>query len=144
MSRCRDPAVLTQIQQALETDGNRRSQLQQWMASNFYDLSTMLADARPNWNRLTQAFMAAGFRNLDGSDLQPGSVRQTWYRVRRHKLAIQSRTSIPAPTVEVLSPISQPTPQPTQPPADDPMAALPADDPMAALLAEMNRRSGRV
>lgn len=135
MSRCRDPAVLAQIRQALETDGDRRSPLQQWMASNFNDLSSMLADARPNWNRLTQTFMAAGFRNLDGSDLQPGSVRQTWYRVRRHKLTGQSRTSISAPTVEVLSPINQPTPQPTQPATDDPMAAL---------LAEMNRRSGRI
>ncbi|GEO43032.1 hypothetical protein SAE02_71800 [Skermanella aerolata] len=127
--------MLAQIRQALETDGDRRSPLQQWMASNFDDLSTMLADARPNWNRLTQAFMAAGFRNLDGSDLQPGSVRQTWYRVRRRKLARQSRTSIPAPTVEVLSPITQPAAKTAQPPDDDPMAAL---------RAEMNRRSGRI
>jgi hypothetical protein len=139
MQRCRDPAVLAQIRHAFEGGGDRRPPLQQWMASNFDELSAMLEDARPNWQNLAQAFMTAGFRNLDGSDLKAGSVRQTWYRVRQRKTARRSRSVTPAPTVEVLSPTQPDPPQPSRPPAQ-----TPADDPMAALMAEMNRRSGRI
>jgi hypothetical protein len=126
MGGCRDPAKLDQIRKILEDGGDRRPPLQQWLMANYTDLDAMLSDARPNWERLTEAFMGMGFRNLDGSDLRPSTVRQAWYRVRRRKQFKAAGRANPGPTVEVLSPTD-----------------IPADDPLAAIRAEMNRRSGR-
>ena len=134
-----DPGVLLRVAQAIEEGGDRRPALYQWMISNHDDLVALFQDARLNWPHLTTVFTDLGFRNLDGSDLKPETVRRTWYRVRQRRQRIVARRALRVPAaVEVFSPaVSVPAP-PSKPPT------APADDPMAALMAEMNRRSGRI
>jgi hypothetical protein len=144
MIRRKDPAVLLKIQQAFEEGGDRRPPLHQWMASNYDALVEMFAGARVNWAHLTASFAEIGFRNGDGGDLRPETVRRTWYRVRKHKAtrARKATRQSPAP-VGVLStpapvPRSLPTPSPTPAPPTS------VNDAMADVLAEMNKRSGRI
>lgn len=135
----KDPAFLLRVRQAIEEGGDRRPALHQWMASNHDDLVALFQDVRLNWPHLTSVFTDLGFRNLDGSNLKPETVRRTWYRVRqrRQRIAARMASRIPA-IVEVFSPaVSLPAPPPKPP-------TTPADDPVAALMAEMNRRSGRI
>jgi hypothetical protein len=142
--RRRDPEML-KLQQAFEEGGDRRPPLHQWMSSNYDELVALFDGARLNWVHLTASFAEIGFQNGGGGKLRPETVRQTWYRVRKHHETKRTRKATrpsPAP-VEVLStpaPISnhRPTPSPT------PTPPVQTDDPMAAMMAEMNRRSGRI
>jgi hypothetical protein len=132
----KDPGFLLRVQQAIEEGGDRRPALYQWMASNHDELVAMFEDVRLNWPHLTTVFMGLGFRNLDGSDLKPETVRRTWYRVRKRRQKISVRSALRSPAaVEVFSPANS---------APAPPSPKPADDPMAAMMAEMNRRSGRI
>ena len=133
-----NPAILLRVRQAIEEGGDRRPALYQWMIRSHDDLVVLFQDARLNWPHLTAVFTELGFRNLDGSELKPETVRRTWYRVRQRRQRLAARMASRAPAaVEVLSPaVSRPPPPPKPPTA-------PADDPMAELMAELNRRSGR-
>ena len=134
----KDPAFLLRVRQAIEEGGDRRPALYQWMAGNHDDLVALFQDARLNWPHLTAVFTDLGFRNLDGSELKPETVRRTWYRVRQRRQRMAARVALMVPSaVEVFSPAVSTQALPPKPP----MAT--ADDPMAALMAEMNRRSGR-
>lgn len=135
--RRKDPAMLAKLQQAIDDGGDRRPPLHQWMSSNYDELIALFDDTRLNWDRITASFREMGFRNGGGGDLMPETVRQTWYRVRKHKETRARRATKPSPApVEVLR--LPPTPSPT------PAPPLQTDDPMAGLMAEMNRRSGRI
>ena len=141
-----DPASLLKLRQAFEEGGDRRPPLYQWMSSNYDELVTLFDGARLNWSHLTVAFSEMGFQNGSGGKLKPETVRQTWYRVRKHHEAKRTRkaTRPSSASVEVIStPASIPRHLPSPAPPLKPPTA-PADDPMAALLAEMNRRSGRI
>ena len=85
----------------------------------------MFEGARLNWRHLTTSFADMGFKNGNGTELQPETVRQTWYRVRKQKARMRKP---PSASVEVLSLTAQ--------------AGSP--DPLADIRAEMNKRSGRV
>jgi hypothetical protein len=142
----KDPAALLKLQQAFEQGGDRRPPLHQWMSSNHDELVALFDGARLNWVHLTSVFADMGFQNGSGGKLKPETVRQTWYRVRKHHAAKRTRkaTRPSLASVEVIStPASIPQQLPSPAPPLKPPAA-PADDPMAALLAEMNRRSGRI
>jgi hypothetical protein len=135
----KDPAFLLRMRQAIEEGGDRRPALHQWMAGNHDDLVALFEDVRLNWPHLTTVFTDLGFRNLDGSELKPETVRRTWYRVRQRRQRTAARMASKAPAiVEVFSPAASLQALPSKPPT------TPADDPMAALMAEMNRRSGRI
>ncbi|GEO42168.1 hypothetical protein SAE02_63160 [Skermanella aerolata] len=135
----KDPAFLLRVRQAIEEGGDRRPALHQWMAGNHDDLVALFEDVRLNWPHLTTVFAELGFRNLDGSDLKPETVRRTWFRVRQRRQQIAARMASRAPAaVEVFSPAASLQSLPSKPPT------APADDPMTALMAEMNRRSGRI
>ena len=142
----KDPAALLKLRQAFEEGGDRRPPLHQWMSSNHDELVTLFDGARLNWVHLTSVFAEMGFQNGSGGKLKPETVRQTWYRVRKHHEAkrIRKATRPSSASVEVIStPASIPQLLPSPAPPPKPPTA-PADDPMAALLAEMNRRSGRI
>jgi hypothetical protein len=116
------------LERALNEGGNRRPALKQWMMDDYARIAPLMRNKRPNWRRLTDAFMECGFRNNDGSDLTPEHVRQMWIDVRRAAgagwLSEDRRGGGTAPAVGQ---------------ARDPGEV----DPLARVKAEMSKRSGR-
>ena len=145
---------LARVRLAMEQGGNRRPPLYRWMMSHHTDLAEMFADARLNWERLTAEFTDLGFRNGNGSALAPGTVRKTWYRVRKRKEALVAKRAGTVVAVRVESPgpgyLPERRESPPQAQAQVQSAATRASGPgmssleaLEAMKAEMNRRSGR-
>jgi len=141
MAKADEPDILGDLQTALRTGASTRSPLFQWMLRNHDTLAETFAESRPNWTRVTELLVSKGFSNTDGKPLNPQSVRQMWFRVRKRHAAMQAGK------------------KPRQPPAAE-EDALPvrvhsakeqglepqgtgATEALARLRAEMDKRSGR-
>ncbi len=124
------------LERALNEGGNRRPALKQWMMDDYDRIAPLMRGKRPNWKRLTDAFMECGFRNNDGSDLSHEHVRQMWFEVRRAAgagwLSGDGRGGGGGGGTA---------------PADEPAVGRVRDpgevDPLARVKAEMSKRSGR-
>jgi hypothetical protein len=139
--------ILSELRTALRRGAATRSPLFQWMLRNHDRFAELVAEARPNWSRLTAEFARLGFTTAEGGPLNPQSVRQTWFRVRRRCAADRAAgkakpvpakdSGIIAPgTVALVRPADVLEPADTGRPGD-------ASDALARIKAEMDRRSGR-
>jgi hypothetical protein len=85
--------------------------------------------------------MSRGFSSTDGKPLNPQSVRQMWFRVRRRHAAIQSASQFrPAPSAEEETAPTQAHPAPTPEMKGDNLSPQELID---RVKAEMAIRSGR-
>ena len=90
MAKADQPDILGDLQAALRTGASTRSPLFQWMLRNHDLLAETFAESRPNWTRVTELLVSKGFSNTDGKPLNPQSVRQMWFRVRKRHAAMQA------------------------------------------------------
>jgi hypothetical protein len=140
MAKADEPDIIGDLQTALRTGASTRSPLFQWMLRNHDTLAETFAESRPNWTRVTELLVSKGFSNIDGKPLNPQSVRQMWFRVRKRHAAMQAgKKPRQTPASEDASPVrvhsakeQEPEPQGTG-----------ATDALARLRAEMDKRSGR-
>jgi hypothetical protein len=114
--------AMAELRAALSGAPGTRSSLHQWMRANHDKVSALLAEVRPNWQRLAGAFARMGLTDGSGKPPRPQTVRQTWWRVRR---AVATAKSAPGAEMRNLPVTSD------------------ASDALARLTAEMNERSGR-
>lgn len=130
---------LAALGRALADGGNRRAPLRQAMLDDYERLAGRLRGRRPNWRRITEEFMREGFRNLDGTDLDPENVRVTWYRVRRAKEAGRAGVGLPGSAPGVDAPV-----RPAVPPAVAPGdGGAGSGGSLDAVRKRMRERSGR-
>jgi hypothetical protein len=140
MEKADEPSIATDLRTALREGASMRSPLFQWMLRNHDMLVETFAESRPNWTRVTELLTSKGFSSTDGKPLNPQSVRQMWFRVRKRHAAMQAgKKPRQTPASEDASPVrvhsakeQEPEPQGTG-----------ATDALARLRAEMDKRSGR-
>ena len=101
MGKADQTDIASDLRAALYEGASTRSPLFIWMLRNHDMLVETFIEARPNWTRVTEVLMSRGFSSTDGKPLNPQSVRQMWFRVRRRHAAIQAaRQFRPAPSAE--------------------------------------------
>jgi hypothetical protein len=142
----------------LAQSGSSRSPLYRWLHANHDEFMAMVEESRPLWKVMAEGFAEIGFRTADGKPLPAGTVRNTWWRVRRDVAkarAKKSQTPKPAavsmpvvrsplpsaPPVPAVNPAPAVTPAPDDP--TDPERAKAAKEAFARMVEEMNHRSGR-
>ena len=140
----------------LAQSGSSRSPLYRWLHVNHDEFKAMVEESRPLWKVMAEGFAEIGFRTADGKPLPAGTVRNTWYRVRKDVAAARAkkkeqpaavsmpvvRSPLPsAPPVPAVNPAPAVTPAPDDP--TDPERAKAAKEAFARMVEEMNHRSGR-
>jgi hypothetical protein len=90
MEKADEPSIATDLRTALREGASMRSPLFQWMLRNHDTLVETFAESRPNWTRVTELLTSKGFSSADGKPLNPQSVRQMWFRVRKRHAAMQA------------------------------------------------------
>ena len=100
--------------------GSTRSPLYRWMRSRRAAFAAFLAEERPTWQAVAAALATRGFTGPDGGPMNPKTVRQVWWRVRRDAAAEAKRKgrSLPGPATP-----SPPPPLPAPAAAPEPRAA---------------------
>ena len=119
--------AMAELRAALSGAPGTRSSLHMWMRANHRDFAALLAEVRPNWQRLADAFVRMGLTDGNGRPPRAHTARQTWWRVRRSVAKGEPARRAEISRAEVR----------------DPPAASDAGDALARVWAEMNQRSGR-
>jgi hypothetical protein len=141
MGKADETDIASDLRAALYEGASTRSPLFIWMLRNHDMLVETFIEARPNWTRVTELLMSRGFSSTDGKPLNPQSVRQMWFRVRRRHAAIQSASQFrPAPSAEEETAPTQAHPAPTPEMKGDNLSPQELID---RVKAEMAIRSGR-
>jgi hypothetical protein len=140
MGKADETGIVTDLRTALREGASTRSPLFQWMLRNHDMLAETFAESRPNWTRVTELLMSRGFSSTDGKPLNPQSVRQMWFRVRKRHAAMRAgrKPRQAAKSEEAASVKAHPAPTP-EPKGDDPSPQELLD----RVKAEMAIRSGR-
>jgi hypothetical protein len=141
MAKADEPDIIADLQTALRTGASTRSPLFQWMLRNHDTLAETFAESRPNWTRVTELLVSKGFSNTDGKPLNPQSVRQMWFRVRKRHAAMRAdrKPRQPGAAEEDALPVRVHSAKGQEP---EPHGTG-ATEALARLRAEMDKRSGR-
>src|SRR3954469_10754604 len=136
MEKADDPSIAADLRTALRDGASMRSPLFQWMLRNHDTLVETFAESRPNWTRVTELLTSKGFSSTDGKPLNPQSVRQMWFRVRKRHAAMRAgrKPRQAAKSEEAASVKAHPAPK-----GDD----LSPQELIDRVKAEMAIRSGR-
>ena len=120
MEKADEPSIATDLRTALREGASMRSPLFQWMLRNHDMLVETFVESRPNWTRVTELLTSKGFSLTDGKPLNPQSVRQMWFRVRKRHAAMQAgkKPRQAAKSEEAASVKAHPAPTP-EPKRDD-------------------------
>jgi hypothetical protein len=115
--------------EAARTGGSTRSPLYRWMRARRAAFAVFLAEERPTWQAVTAALATRGFTGPDGGPMNPKTVRQVWWRVRRDAAAEAKRKGRPlgGPSTAPFSPPAPAAPAPRT--ASSPAFGLPLLDP---------------
>jgi len=135
--------ILADLRAALREGASTRSPLFQWMLRHHDKLADAFAESRPKWAEVAALLAGKGFTSTEGKPLNPQSVRQMWYRVRRRHAATRAGTKAPRQRPRAEEPpagvagagASAGTPAPAE--------GRSATDLLADLRKEINERSGR-
>ena len=124
---------------ALNRAGRGRVSPYRWMKRRFDAFAAMIAEKPPDWRALAEGFAEMGMTAKNGKPLSPETLRNCWWRVRRHEAAERAKRAVPIEPVAIERPVA---------PGATPEAKLAKkasvdDDPLAAMRREMNIRSGR-
>jgi hypothetical protein len=140
MEKADEPSIAADLRTALRDGASMRSPLFQWMLRNHDMLVETFAESRPNWTRVTELLTSRGFSSTDGKPLNPQSVRQMWFRVRKRHAAMRAgrKPRQATKSEEAVSVKAHPAPTP-EPKGDD----LSPQDLIDRVKAEMAIRSGR-
>jgi hypothetical protein len=140
MEKADEPSIAADLRTALRDGASMRSPLFQWMLRNHDMLVETFAESRPNWTRVTELLTSRGFSSTDGKPLNPQSVRQMWFRVRKRHAAMRAgrKPRQATKSEEAASVTAHPAPTP-EPKGDD----LSPQDLIDRVKAEMAIRSGR-
>jgi hypothetical protein len=140
MGKADETSIVTDLRTALREGASTRSPLFQWMLRNHDMLAETFAESRPNWTRVTELLMSRGFSSTDGKPLNPQSVRQMWFRVRKRHAAMQAgRKPRQAARLEEAAPVTvHPAPGP-----ETKGEGLSSQEALERVKAEMLQRSGR-
>jgi hypothetical protein len=140
MEKADEPSIATDLRTALREGASMRSPLFQWMLRNHDMLVETFAESRPNWTRVTELLTSKGFSSTDGKPLNPQSVRQMWFRVRKRHAAMQAgkKPRQAAKSEEAASVKAHPAPTPEAKGND-----LSPQELIDRVKAEMAIRSGR-
>jgi hypothetical protein len=140
MEKADEPSIATDLRTALREGASMRSPLFQWMLRNHDMLVETFAESRPNWTRVTELLTSKGFSSTDGKPLNPQSVRQMWFRVRKRHAAMQAgRKPRQAAGLEEAAPVTvHPAPAP-----ETKGEGLSSQEALERVKAEMLQRSGR-
>ena len=93
--------------------GKGRSKLYRWLYDRHDKFAAITDGQRLDWERLTAEFVAMGLT----PPVNPGSVRNTWWRVRKAYAAAQAKKAARQPPT--AAPLVQPVPPLRSGPADD-------------------------
>src|SRR5690349_1858293 len=139
MGKADETGIVTDLRTALREGASTRSPLFQWMLRNHDMLAETFAESRPNWTRVTELLMGRGFSSTDDRPLNPQSVRQMWFRVRRRHAAMQAgRKPRQAAGLEEAAPVTvHPVPTP-----GTKGEGLSSQEALERVKAEMLQRSG--
>lgn len=108
--------------------GRARSPLHDWMRARAETLAAELdPPRRPDWARVAAVLGEGGVLDGAGNAPSPQTVRQTWWRVRRERLALSSRPGGEVgkredPPAQTLPPTKVSAPTPPAPRARDDQA----------------------
>jgi hypothetical protein len=140
MGKADETGIVTDLRTALREGASTRSPLFQWMLRNHDMLAETFAESRPNWTRVTELLMSRGFSSTDGKPLNPQSVRQMWFRVRKRHAAMRAgRKPRQAARLEEATPVTvHPAPAP-----ETKGEGLSSQEALERVKAEMLQRSGR-
>src|SRR3954447_4719218 len=140
MEKADEPSIAADLRTALRDGASMRSPLFQWMLRNHDTLVETFAESRPNWTRVTELLTSRGFSSADGKPLNPQSVRQMWFRVRKRHAAMQAgKKPRQAARLEEAAPVKvYPAPTP-----ETKGEGLSSQEALERVKAEMLQRSGR-
>ena len=140
----------------------RRSPVYRWMLSNYAELREALEQDSPNWGAVAVALDKGGLTDRDGNPPAPGTVAQTWYRVRRAVMRKAARDAEPArppvavqllrpaagraaePATGAVSPPSRPSPPRPPEPSQAASAAMTVEARLRAFRAGLNAGKVRI
>lgn len=71
----------------------RQSPLFRWMRARQAAFAAFLAEDRPTWEAVAEGLVSQGFADKDGRPINPATVRNTWWRVRRDMAAARAGVS---------------------------------------------------
>jgi hypothetical protein len=142
MEKADEPSIAADLRTALRDGASMRSPLFQWMLRNHDMLVETFAESRPNWTRVTELLTSRGFSSIDSKPLNPQSVRQMWFRVRKRHAAMQAgkKPRQTAKSEEAASVKAHPAPTLETKTQD---GSLSAEEALKRVKAEMAIRSGR-
>ena len=140
MEKADESSIATDLRTALRDGASMRSPLFQWMLRNHDTLVETFAESRPNWTRVTELLTSKGFSSTDGKPLNPQSVRQMWFRVRKRHAAMRAgrKPRQAAKSEEAASVKAHPAPAP-----ETKGEGLSSQEALERVKAEMLQRSGR-
>lgn len=136
--RANDPGSgIEALRQAVALSGKpRQSPLYLWMFKRQAAFAAFLAEERPTWQAVVEGLAAQGFKNQDGTPLNPATVRNLWWRVRQSGRKAKGRAETEPAKLALADDVRPVTPTPAAaapatrdpaPPAFDPTEG--ADDP---------------
>jgi hypothetical protein len=98
--------------------GGKRSQVYEWLWTDFDELLPTLSRVGVNWDGLAELAISNGLAGGRGCTPTAETVRQTWMRVRRDKAHPPKRIGRPKASTEMVQPTER-EPPPAFPPVDD-------------------------